>query len=166
MNRAPGQPEIDNNEDEDFKPLSAEAAQRIEKNSPRVSPLRLLGWQVCSTVVLAVLAWSFARDMAAVWSVVYGAVAVMLPAVLFMKGMTQLRNAGGKDAGSALVIFMACEFGKLTLAALMLFLAPKFLGADLNWIGLLVSVVVTLKIYWVALWAQLRSYNRTIVEKS
>lgn len=166
MNRAPGYPETDNDEDEDFKPLSAEAAQRIGQSSPRVSPAKLLGWQLCAAAVLALLAWLVARDGGAVVSAVYGALAVMLPAVLFMKGMARLREAGGRDAGLGLIVFMACEFGKLLLAAAMLFLAPRIVGAELNWIALLAGVVVTLKTYWVALWVQLRSYNRTIVEKS
>ncbi|MFT4192384.1 MAG: ATP synthase subunit I [Comamonas sp.] len=166
MNREPGYPQEDNNEDEDFQPLSAQAARRIEQSSPRVSPLRLLAWQLGAVAVLAALAWLVARTGGAVWSVVYGGLAVMLPAVLFMKGMVMVREAGGRDAGFALVLFMVCEFGKLIFAAVMLFLAPRFLGDQLNWIALLASVVVTLKTYWVALWAQLKTYNRTIVEKS
>jgi ATP synthase protein I len=166
MNRAPGYPETDNNEDEDFKLLTAEAARSIEQSSPRISVRKLLHWQLVAIVVLAVLAWLVTGGQAACWSVVYGGLAVMLPAVLFMKGVDILRAAGSGDAGLMLVLFMLCEFGKLILAAVLLFLAPRLLGAQLDWIALLVGVIVTLKTYWVALWVQLRSCNRTIVEKS
>lgn len=166
MNRAPGYLEPDNNEDEDIKPLTAEAARRIEESSPRISMRKLLLWQLAVMVVLALLAWLLVGSPAALWSVVYGSLAVMLPTVLFMKGMDILRAARSGDAGLVLVLFMLCEFGKLILAAVLLFLAPRLLGVHLNWLALLVGVIVTLKTYWIALWVQFRSCNRTIVEKS
>ena len=57
---------------------------------------------------------------------------------------------------------MVCEFGKIALTVVLLVLAPRILGVHMSWLGLLLSVVVTLKMYWVALWVQFRSYNRTI----
>ncbi|MEJ2802423.1 ATP synthase subunit I [Comamonadaceae bacterium PP-2] len=161
MKREPDDREIDREEDEEFKPLTPEAAQQLAGRMPKLAPWRLLGWQLASGLVLAAAAWMLS-GLSAVWSVLYGVVAVMLPAVLFIRGMLRLQGAQGKDAGMALIVFMVCEFGKIALTVVLLVLAPRILGAHMSWLGLLLSVVVTLKMYWVALWVQFRSYNRTI----
>lgn len=166
MNRAPTDFDEDRDPEGDFKPLDAQAARQLTATLPRLVPWKLLVWQLVGALVLALLAWLWSGRAAVVLSVAYGALAVMLPAVLLVQGMVGLQRAQGKDAAMALIVFMACEFGKIVLTVVLLLVAPRILGGQLNWLGLLISVIVTLKMYWIALVVQFRSRNRNIVEKS
>ena len=57
MTREPDDREIDREEDEEFKPLTPEAAQQLAGRMPKLAPWRLLGWQLASGLVLAAAAW-------------------------------------------------------------------------------------------------------------
>ena len=54
-------------------------------------------------------------------------------------------------AGAALAGFFVWELVKIVLTVAMLLAAPK-LVPDLSWLALLVGLVVTMKVYWVAMW--------------
>lgn len=135
-------------EDADFKPLTAQEAQEWRSRHPAVSVWRLVGMQAVAGVLVALAAWLLSGQMPVAWSAGYGALAVVLPAALFARGMVRQNRAA--SAGAAMVGFFGWELVKIVLTVAMLAAAPK-LVPQLSWLALLVGMVVTMKTYWIAL---------------
>jgi len=146
-------------EEERIEPLTAEQAQAWRKTQVQVSLWRVLIWQVLVAMVLAVLAYGVTRSVPVVRSVVYGSMAVILPAVLFAWAMWS-RNLRKKSSAGVAGFFL-WEFAKVALTVAMLVAAPKWV-ADLSWPGMLLAFLVTLKVYWVVV---LRSSMRKPVKQ-
>lgn len=147
-------------EELDFKPLSAEEARQWRRRNPPVSVWRVVAGQALVGVVVAVLAGLFTGKSSMAWSAGYGALSVVVPAALFARGIA--RQGASGDAGGAMVRFFIWELAKLALAVAMLAAAPK-LVKDVSWLALLVGMVVTMKTYWVALkaWPGRKTTDRT-----
>jgi ATP synthase protein I len=131
-----------------FQPLSAEQAARLRERSPSVSPWWVIGVQIGTGLLVALAAWAFTGRHNLGWSVGYGALAVVLPAAIFARGLTG--RLASLNAGTAAVGFMVWEMVKIALSVAMLVAAPR-LVPELSWPALLVGLVVVLKVYWVAL---------------
>jgi ATP synthase protein I len=153
--------ESDESEELAFKPLSAEQAQTLREQQPMVSPWRVVGWQALVGFIVALVAWALTRKPALAWSAAYGALAVLIPAALFARGLLRQREAS--SAGSALAGFVMWEVVKIALTVAMLVAAPR-LVLDLNWLALLAGFVVTMKVHWVAIW--LRPKRKNSVDKN
>jgi len=82
------------------------------------------------------------------WSAGYGALVVVVPAVIFARGLTG--RFSSLNAGTAALGFMAWEMVKIAVSIALLAVAPKWVSA-LSWPALLVGMVLTMKVYWVAL---------------
>lgn len=143
----------DERDEENFKQLSAEEVKALQKASPAVSPWRVIGWQVLVGVVATLFAWVVTGLRPAVWSAAYGALCVVVPAMVFARGLARQQRAA--NAGSALGGFFVWEMVKVVLTVAMLFAAPR-LVVSLNWLALLAGFVVTMKVYWVAMWLHSR----------
>lgn len=143
-------PELDAYESEEleFKRLTAEEAQALRERQPSVSPWRIVGLQVIVGVLVALAAWGFTGRSGAGWSAGYGALAVVIPAVLFARGL--MSQFSSINAATAAFGFFVWEAIKIAVSVGMLFLAPR-LVADLDWLAMLIGLIVTLKVYWVAL---------------
>ena len=134
-----------------FKPLTAEEARQLRERNPSVSPWRVLAWQVVVGLVVALAAWGYTGEQNIGWSAAYGALAVVLPAAIFARGLTG--RFSSRNAGTAAVGFMAWEMVKIALSVAMLVAAPRLVAA-LSWPALLLGLVLAMKVYWVALaWA-------------
>jgi len=144
----------------DFKPLTAEEAQQWRDKNPLQSPWRVWRVQVGVGVLVALLAWAFTGQSRMAWSAAYGALAVVLPSALFARALS--RQKAVANAGAALVGFFVWEMVKIALTVAMLFAAPRLIS-QLSWLALLAGFVVTMKVYWVALW--LRPARKTSVKK-
>ena len=131
-----------------FEPLTAEQAQALRKQLPLLSVWRVVLAQVLIGLLLAMVVWWLTARMSAVYSAMYGAMAVILPAALFARGLTS--RAASINAGAAVLGFFLWEMVKIGLTVAMLFAAPR-LVSDLSWLAMLVGLVVTMKVYWVAL---------------
>lgn len=148
MNKdAPRQDELDA-EDDDFKPLTAQEVQDLRRRNPPVSVWRIVAGQVAVGVVVALLAWWISGQARVGWSAAYGALCVVVPAVIFARGVTRGGPAAG--AGSAMARLFGWELVKLVLSAVMLAAAPRLIK-DLSWLALLGGMVVVMKTYWIAL---------------
>lgn len=143
--------ELDSDESEEleFKCLNAEEAQALRQQHPPVSPWRVVGLQVVVGFLVALATWGLTGKSGAAWSAAYGALAVVIPAALFVRGLSRQQRAA--HAGSALVGFFVWEMVKIALTVAMLFAAPRLIW-QLNWLALLAGFVVTMKVYWVAMW--------------
>ena len=138
----------DESEELEFKRLSAEEAQALRELHPSVSPWQIVSLQFAVGVVVALAAWGFTGKASMGWSAGYGALAVVIPAVLFARGlMSQFSSINAATAGFG---FFVWEAVKIAASVGMLFAAPQ-LVADLDWLAMLIGLIVTLKVYWVAL---------------
>lgn len=131
-----------------IKPLTAEEARKLREQNPPVSPWWVVAGQAGVGLVAALAAWALTGKQNVGWSVAYGALAVVVPAAVFARGI------GGKfsslNAGTAAVGFLLWEMVKIALSIAMLVAAPK-LVAGLSWPALLVGLVLAMKVYWLAL---------------
>ena len=155
--------EFDSDESEEVavQPLTAAQAQVLREQQPMVSPWRVVRWQAVVGFLLALLVLGVSRQPALAWSAAYGALAVVIPAALFARGLLRQREAA--SAGSALAGFVVWEIVKIALTVAMLLAAPR-LVVQLNWLALLAGFVVTMKVHWVAIW--LRPTRKNSVNKN
>lgn len=151
--------------DEDFKPLTREEAQKLREASPSLSPWRVVAWQLVVGLVLAGVAWALTGRSNVAWSAFYGALAVVIPAALFVRGMGRGllgglagRMAGGNPGGAVAGFagFVFWEAVKILVTVAMLFAAPKVV-ASLSWLALVAGFVVTMKVVWVLLLFRLKA---------
>ena len=131
-----------------FHQLSPAEAQRLREVNPSVSPWWVVAWQVVVGSAVALAAWGLSGKQNVGWSAGYGALAVVIPAAVFARGLTG--PFASRNAGTAAVGFMVWEMVKIALTAAMLVVAPRWVAA-LSWPALLVGLVLTMKVYWLAL---------------
>ena len=134
-------------QDADFKPLSAEEAQRLRERKPSISPWRVIAIQIAAGLLVALAAWALSGKQSVGWSAGYGALAVVIPSAVFARGLTG--RFSSLNAGTAVFGFFLWEMIKLVLSVAMLLAAPRLVTA-LSWPAMLVGLVVTMKAAWVA----------------
>ena len=140
--------DADESEEENFKRLTAAEAKTLRELQPPLSPWRVVGVQMFVGVLVALLAWALTGRSAVGWSAGYGALTVIIPAVLFARGL--MSRFSSINAATAWLGFFLWEAVKISVSVGMLFAAPR-LVVDLNWLAMLIGLIVTLKVYWVAL---------------
>ena len=136
----------DEAQDPPFKTLSREEAQALRASLPQVSPWRVVAAQAVAGLLCTAIAWLVTQRSGAAWSALYGALAVALPGALLARGMT--RRAGSAVAAAAGFLFW--EMLKIGVAIAMLVIAAKVVPG-LSWPVLLLTMVVCMKVNWVAL---------------
>ena len=114
-------------EPSDFVPLSRAEAQALRAAHPTVSPWWVVFGQFGLGAFAALLAWWLFGDRIAL-SVVCGVLAAVIPAMSFF----------------------VWEFVKIFVTIGVLFAAHR-LVKDLSWPAMLVGLVLSLKVYWLAL---------------
>ena len=139
---------FDAEDPEPRKPLTAEEAQALRQRDPSVSAWQVVRWQALTGALVAMVTWVVTRSTGAAWSAGYGALTVVLPAALFARGL--LSRVALASPGAAVAGFFVWETVKIGVTLAMLFAAPR-LVSDLSWPAMLVALVVTMKVYWVAL---------------
>ncbi len=137
-------------------PLTPAQARDLLQRKPQVSVWRVVALQAAVGLVVSVAAWIIGGGrQAVVLSALYGAGMVVLPSALFAGGI-QLWLSRLKP-GIAVYGFAFGELLKIGLTVGLLMLAPRVVQ-PLSWAALLVALVLTLQVYWIAL--LLRSKNR------
>ena len=144
--------DAENTEDEAYQPLSREEAEKFRRANPSISPWGLIGWQLLVGFLVALVAFAVTGKPGNGWSALYGALATVLPAAAFAHGLSRQRASA--NAGAALAGVFVWEMVKIALTVAMLVAAPRLIG-QLNWLALLAGFVVTMKVYWVAIWLRL-----------
>ncbi len=135
-------------EEENFKPLTAEQAQAFRSAHPQMGLWWIVSGQALVGLLAAGAAWAVSGRPEVAWSTAYGALAVVVPSLLFARGLS--RHVGS-PTGAAMAAFFVWEMIKVALTVAMLVAAPR-LVAQLSWLALLAGFVVTLKVHWVAVW--------------
>lgn len=136
----------DDADETSFKTLTPEEAQALKARLPMVSPWRVLGVQALVGLLCALLVWAVTQRSTAAWSALYGALAVVVPGVLLARGMTRRTTSPVATAAG----FMFWEMLKIAVSIAMLVIAIKVVP-QLSWPALLITMVVCLKVNWLAL---------------
>ena len=144
-------------EDAEFKPLTAEQAQQLRDANPEPSPWWVIVAQVVAGLIVAGIAWVWTGRPVAGVSALYGAMAVAVPAALFVRGA--MRGTQAVNPSAAMLRFFVWELIKLALTVAFLAAAPWVIG-DLSWLAMLAGIVAAMKMYWVALVVRPRLLNR------
>jgi ATP synthase protein I len=142
--------------DSEFKPLTAEQARQWRSAHPAMSPWWVIVWQAAMAIVVALLAGVLVGRSAG-WSAGYGALAVLLPAALMVRGLQRQRHVA--QAGAAMLGFVIWESVKIALTVAMLLLAPVLIQ-PLNWLALVAGLIATMKVYWLAAWMHAKRTRR------
>ena len=135
-------------EESDFKPLTAQEAEQWRSRNPPISVWKVVAGQALVGVLVGLVAWLVTGRASVGWSAAYGALAVVVPAALFARGV--LRHKASVNQRAAMVGFFGWEIAKIVLTVALLAAAPR-LVPGLSWIALLVGMVIAMKTYWVAL---------------
>lgn len=131
----------------DFKPLSAEQARQWRQGRVTLTSWRIVAWQVAVAVGVVLVALAVWPALAA--SVAYGTFASVIPAALMAHGLSRQRAR----VGATLAGFLVWELAKVALTVALLLMAPRWVPG-LSWLALLAGFVVTMKVYWLAMWLQ------------
>jgi len=135
-------------EESDFSPLTPDQAQRLIAQNPSLSVWWVLSAQLVVGVLAAMVAGILTGQGASAWSAFYGCLAVVIPGVLFARGLrSQFSSISAVTAGFGFFVWEAVKIG---VSVAMLAAAPR-LVADLDWLAMLIGLIVTLKVYWLAL---------------
>lgn len=135
-------------EESDFKPLTAQEAEQWRSRNRPISVWKVVAGQALVGTLVALVAWVLTGRASVGWSAAYGALAVVVPAGLFARGV--LRHKAASNPRAAMLGFFGWEIAKIVLTVALLAVAP-WLVPGLSWIALLVGMVITMKTYWVAL---------------
>jgi ATP synthase protein I len=129
-----------------YKTLTHDEAQALKAKLPMLSPWRVVAAQAIAGVLCCAVVLVVTQRGSAGWSALYGAAAVVLPSMLLARGMTKrTRSAVAAAAG-----FMFWETLKIGVAVAMLVIAARVVK-DLSWPALLATMVVCMKVNWLAL---------------
>ncbi len=148
--KAPRASGFDADEDEEFpiKRLTPQEAQALRASDPALSPWWVVGLQCLAGIAVALIAWGVSGKATVAWSAAYGAVAVIIPAALFARGL--MSQFSSLNAATATFGFFVWEAVKMAVSVAMVVAAPRLIP-DLSWLALLAGLFVTLKMYWLAL---------------
>ncbi|MEG0939829.1 MAG: ATP synthase subunit I [Comamonas sp.] len=136
----------DEDEVEDFKPLTAQEASVWRSRFPQVSVWRIVVVQAIAAVVVTLLSWLVTGRASVGWSAGYGALSALVPTALFARALAKQQP---DNSGTAMARIFGWELVKLVLCIAMLVAAPK-LVPNLSWLALLVGLIVVMKTYWIA----------------
>jgi len=128
-------------------PLTPAQIAAVRAANPPTSPWWVVSGQLVVGVLVALLAWGFFGETAAM-SVACGVLAVVVPAALFARGLTS--RFAQANVGTAVMSFFLWELVKIVMTVGLLLAAHRWV-TDLSWPAMLVGLVVTLKVYWLAL---------------
>ena len=116
--------------------------------NPPISVWKVVAGQALVGVLVALVAWALTGSVPVGWSAAYGALAVVVPAALFARGV--LRHSALLNPRAAMVGFFGWEIVKILLTVALLAAAP-WVVSGLSWVALVVGMVITIKTYWIAL---------------
>ena len=134
-------------------PLTRQEAEALRKKLGGVSLqsflLNVLVWQAVMGVALSALVWFVSGSAATVYSTLYGILCVVLPSALVVRVLLRRTSPDVPGPpGSMLTGLFVLEFAKILVTVSLLVAAPLVLASP-DWIAIVVSFVLTLKVYWV-----------------
>lgn len=156
----PPLPDDEVSKEPEFRRWSHEDALQLRKTQPAISPWRVVLWMLMAAVAIGVIALIIFDAPTAI-SAAYGSLVVAIPAAVLARGMTSPLSRMNAAAGA--MAFMLWEMVKIGLSIGMLMLAPSLI-AGLNWPALLIGLILTMKVYFVAAIVKPRSNETAKIE--
>lgn len=135
-------------DEEDIVPLTAQEAQSLREKNPSYSPWWVVGWQIMVGLFASAIAWVFTSQAIVAASVACGALAVIIPAALFARGL--MGRFASASSANAVLSFFVWELVKIGVTVGVLLMSHRWVEG-LSWPAMLAGMVVTMKVYWVAL---------------
>ena len=126
------------------RPLTREEAQALLAKHPQLSVWRILAIQALLGVAVALVWGALSQRSSALWSSLYAVLVVVLPGLLMARGVF------GRNAGRGVGGLLFWELFKLGFSGALLALAPVVVR-PLDWVALLVTLVLCLKVIGVVL---------------
>lgn len=126
------------------RPLTREEAQALLAKHPQLSVWRILAIQALFGVAVALVWGALSQRSSALWSSLYAVLVVVLPGLLMARGVF------GRNAGRGVGGLLFWELFKLGFSGALLALAPVVVR-PLDWVALLVTLVLCLKVIGVVL---------------
>lgn len=133
--------------------MTAEEADGWRKRQTALSPWHVVLVQAGAGGIAVLVAWVLGGSTAHAWSAAWGALSVIVPATLLARALSGKRP--GVTPAGALLRLMMWETAKVVATLAMLLAAPRVV-AQLSWLALVASFVLTMKMYWVVWWVQSR----------
>ena len=143
--------QTDNDNAAVHRPLSKSEAEILRQKNPSFSPWVVLVGQTAAGLLTAVACGAVTGRSSLGWSVLYGAMAIVVPSAIFARGL--LSRVTSMNPSAAVTGFFLWEMVKIGLVLAMLFAAPK-LVTNLSWPAMLIGLVVTMKAVWLVLWLE------------
>jgi ATP synthase protein I len=140
--------DTEQSDDEEFRPLSVEQAKQFRKEHPSLSPWWVVAGQFAMGLLVVALAWGITQSADIAVSAACGALAVIVPGALFARGLTG--QFAALNAANAVTSFFVWELVKILVTVAVLLAAHRWV-VGLSWPAMLVGLVVTMKVYWLAL---------------
>ena len=134
-------------DDEEFVAMTADQAQKFRRENPSLSPWSVVVGQFLVGMTAASLAWLLTQQREIAVSVACGAIAITLPAAVSARGL--MGRFASLSIASAVTSFFLWELVKIVMTVTIMLLAYRWVS-DLNWPAMLVGLVVTMKVYWLA----------------
>ena len=134
--------------DQGYAALTAEQAQALRAQHPSYGPWWVVLGQLVVGLFVVLLAWVISGKEAVALSAACGVAAVVIPAALFARGLTG--RFASVNAGAAVFSFFVWELIKIVTTVGILFAAQRWV-VDLSWLAMLLGLIVTIKVYWLAL---------------
>ncbi|MFM7332613.1 MAG: ATP synthase subunit I [Brachymonas sp.] len=156
----PPLPDNDPSENMEFRRWSHEDVAKLRKIQPAISPWRVVLWMLMAAVAILMITWII-FDAPTALSAAYGSLVVAIPAAVLARGMTSPLSR--MNIASGALAFMLWEMVKIGLSIGMLMLAPSLI-AGLNWPALLIGLILTMKVYFVAAIVKPRSNEAENIE--
>ena len=125
----------------------------LRQTQPALSPWWVVMGQLATGLLLGLTAWLVTGQRNVGWSAFYGALTVVIPAALLARGLAS--KLLSINPGAAVAGFFLWEMVKVAVSVGMLVAAPRMV-AELDWLALLIGLMVTVQVYWVALLVRLR----------
>ncbi len=127
-------------------PLSRAEVQALRQRMSFLSPWVVVAAQGAVGLLCGAAFGLFSQNASTLWSSLYGVAAVVLPGLLLARGMTK----GARSPLASAAGFMFWEMLKIGVAVAMLLIAARVVP-DLSWPALLITMVVCMKVNWLAL---------------
>lgn len=133
--------------DEAYEPLTRQQAQALRERLPRFSPWHVVTGQALTGLVLIAIWGVVTQSAPAIWSALYGAVAVVVPQAVMAWGITRRRTDRPHELIWQLAVWELIKIG----GVVAILVAAPWVVPRLSWPAMLVSFVVCIKAGWLSL---------------
>lgn len=138
----------DDSEGEGFVSMNAEQARIYRKAHPALSPWLVVMGQLVMGLMAVLASWAISQSIDVALSVGCGALAVILPGAMFARGL--MGRFASLNPANAVTSFFVWELVKIVMTVAVLLMAHRWV-VGLSWPAMLAGLVVTMKVYWLAL---------------